>query len=662
MGQLNHKATFTYSKPVPNSSCPSHSSIFTHPNAMAYFSTELPSKAETLFDLFRSSVDCFPSHNCLGQVSRSSPSTYTWDSYTKVWSTALKIGFGLDFLRSSQGLSQSRSFLGIYSANRAEWLVMDLACISQNITTVAMYDVQQLDTIEMVIREAGLRFLACSKRVLGNVALLAEEGRVGELKNVICFEKVSEEERGRFEAQGLHLASVKEIAEMIETGQTHPPRPEDWYTVCYTSGTTGRPKGAIISHHNIVAMLAGVIQSNIHIEPQDVHLSYLPLAHLMERSTCYLVLNSGAAIGFYRGDLAHLFDDMKLLKPTIFVSVPRLYNRIYEMIARAISETTGLKKALLNKALSAKQHNYERKGKCTHKIYDKLVFKRFGKMLGGKVRVMMTGSAPIAEEVVKMMRVVFSCIVVEGFGQTETCAASFMTNPADSSTGHVGGPILTVEAKLVDVAEMGYFVSHLDELGNPAPEGEICIRGPVVFQGYLNDPDTTQEIIDGDGWLHTGDIGTVLSHNSAFKIIDRKKNCFKLAQGEFVAPEKIETAYSTSPFVAQIFVYGHSLESFLVAVVVPDEAYVQGVWAVSKNLPTDFEANCHNPDLLSDLLSDLAQRAKECKLLGFELVKRIHIEPSPWTSADLLTPTHKLMRHKARLKYHSVLSHLYSAN
>lgn len=319
-----------------------------------------------------------------------------------------------------------------------------------------------------------------------------------------------------------------------------------------------------------------------------------------------------------------------------------------------------VKRFLANRAMSAKL-SYASTGSVHHSVYDRLVFRRVREVLGGRVRLMVTGSAPISPNTINFLKMAFSCPFVEGYGQTETCGASFATSIDDSNPGTTGGPLLHTEYRVESVTEMRYTVDDVDENGNPAPRGEICIRGPQVFKGYYKMPEETAATIDEEGWLHTGDIGVVTSDTRALKLIDRKKNIFKLAQGEYVAIEKVEPAYSECKFVQQIFIYGDSLKSCLVAVVVPDSMYVTGPWAEQNNLSgVSLEELCNNPQLRQDALKDLQQVGRAAGLAGFEIVMNVHLEPVPWTPEDLLTYTHKLKRFDAREKYREILDRLYA--
>ena len=275
---------------------------------------------------------------------------------------------------------------------------------------------------------------------------------------------------------------------------------------------------------------------------------------------------------------------------------------------------------------------------------------------------MFTGSAPIAEDVLRFLRIAFCCPIVEGYGQTENSGGSLLSNIEDTATGIIGGPTTNIEVKLMDVPDMNYFSTDLNEKGELTPRGEICVRGPSIFPGYFKNPEQTDEALDSDKWLHSGDIGIRFFHNGAFKIIDRKKNFFKLQQGEYVAAEKIELVYNKSNFISQIFVYGDSFQCYLLAIIIPDEMYIRKKWVPENGVAegTSFEEICKIPKLKEDILADMNAKGKEGKLLGFEVVKKIHLDHKLWAPEDLLTPTQKLMRFQAKKKYEEVITHLYA--
>lgn len=243
--------------------------------------------------------------------------------------------------------------------------------------------------------------------------------------------------------------------------------------------------------------------------------------------------------------------------------MPRLYNKIYGTIKARFAEATGCKKWLLDKGLASKTAAAEQ-AVYTSGCYDKLIFSKIKALLGGRVRCMVTGSAPIDVTVLDFLKITFCVPVLEGYGLTESSAGSCLTRMNDPIAGHVGGPIPSLRLRLKDVPEMSYFSTD-----KPYPRGELCMKGPSIFSGYYLRPDKTAEAFDKKGWFMTGDVVQVFE-NGSIKIIDRSKNIFKLSQGEYIAPEKLENIFVLSPFVEQSFVYGDSLKNCVVAIVVPD--------------------------------------------------------------------------------------------
>jgi long-chain acyl-CoA synthetase len=266
---------------------------------------------------------------------------------------------------------------------------------------------------------------------------------------------------------------------------------------------------------------------------------------------------TGMKCGFFAGNMLKLTEDIQVLKPTFFISVPRLYNRIYGKVQDKFKAATGFKGWLINRAVASKSYYFKNGDGVHHRVYDALVFNRVKAMLGGKVRFMLTGSAPIAPEVLDFLKICFCCDILEGYGMTESSAGSFTTILNDTNSGSVGGPIQNVKFKLKDIPEMGYLHTN-----NP-PKGEVCMKGSSIMTGYFLNPEKTKEAFTHDGWLLTGDVGMVLP-NGSLKIVDRAKNIFKLSQGEYIAPEKLENTYIKSKWVAQTWIYGDSLRDYII--------------------------------------------------------------------------------------------------
>jgi len=324
---------------------------------------------------------------------------------------------------------------------------------------------------------------------------------------------------------------------------------------------------------------------------------------------------------------------------------------------------SGLPKLMIKCGLRSKNRAYERQGFYSNPLLDSTCFLPFRKLLGGNVRLIMTGSAAIHPEHLKFLRLVFGCPIVEGYGLAESCAASFVTQPGDTEVGHVGGPTPTVEVKLVDLPDIGYFSYDVNHKGEYSPRGEICLRGPTLFKGYYKDDERTNEVVDSEGFFHTGDIAVRLPHNGAFKLIDRIQGVFKLSNGEFIAANKLELTYGKSRFINQIYIHGDSSKPYLTAIVVPNEDFIRKYWAPHNKIDREksLEEFCQLEKLKEDILSDMEKKACEDGLAVYEAVKKIHLEPFQWTTEDLLTSSHKTNRKAAHHKYSNILDRLWFA-
>ncbi|CAG8729535.1 3916_t:CDS:2, partial [Racocetra fulgida] len=481
------------------------------------------------------------------------------------------------------------------------------------------------------------------------------------LKTIIISDDADQDFINRANELKVHAIDFKTIE---NDGKTHKaeevnPKPDDIATICYTSGTTGMPKGVVLTHKNLMSivcslMFLGEKGKMIKITKDDVHISYLPLAHVYEKTSEATFIYAGAAIGFYQGDTLKLLDDIAELKPTIFISVPRLLNRVYDKVFASVKGKGKVAQWMFTTAYNSKKIALS-KGQIDHWLWDKLVFSSVRERLGGRVKAILSAAAPISPDVMDFLKICFSANVFEGYGQTENAAALTITLYGDLSSGHVGPPQVCGDVKLVDVPEMNYTSKD-----KPHPRGEICVKGHSVFKEYYKEPKKTNEVLDKDGWCHTGDIG-MWDELGRLVIVDRVKNIFKLAQGEYIAPEKIENVYCKHELVAQAFVYGESLQTSLVAIIVPDrDALI--LWAKQNNLGEhSFEKLCELPETKKHILQTLVNHGKKNELKGFENVKNIHLTSESFSvENDLLTPTFKLKRHQAKIKFQKEIETLYS--
>uniref|UniRef100_A0A8B9G7R1 Long-chain-fatty-acid--CoA ligase n=1 Tax=Amazona collaria TaxID=241587 RepID=A0A8B9G7R1_9PSIT len=607
--------------------------------------------ARTMYEVFRRGFSISENGPCLGFRKPNQP--YQWLSYKEVAERAEALGSGL----IQQGCKPStKQFIGVFAQNRPEWIISELACYTYSMVVVPLYDTLGPGAIRYIVNtgkaaslalgnRADISTVICDKPEKARTLLDHVERReTPGLSSIILMDPFEKElmERGR--CCGVRIQTMQEV---------EPPRPEDLSIVCFTSGTTGNPKGAMLTHGNVVADFSGflkVTEKVIFPRQDDVLISFLPLAHMFERVIQSVVYCHGGRIGFFQGDIRLLSDDMKALRPTIFPVVPRLLNRMYDKIFSQAD--TSLKRWVLEFAARRKKAEVRKGIIRNDSLWDKLFFNKIQASLGGCVRMIVTGAAPASPTVLGFLRAALGCQVYEGYGQTECTAGCTFTTPGDWTSGHVGAPLPCNLIKLKDVEELNYFASK--------GEGEICVKGPNVFKGYLKDEEKTAEALDQEGWLHTGDIGKWLP-NGTLKIIDRKKHIFKLAQGEYIAPEKIENIYIRSDPVAQIYVHGDSLQAFLVGIVVPDSEVMPG-WAKKRGFDGSYAELCRNKALQQAIMEDMVRLGKESGLHSFEQVKAIYIHSDMFSVQNgLLTPTLKAKRPELRAYFKKQIEELYSS-
>ncbi|CAO3671821.1 unnamed protein product [Rhizopus stolonifer] len=658
---------------VPNTRKPGQTGIYRNAQHREII-TNLTPKMSTLIDCFNEGLKISKDRPCLGIRSVKNAETgergpYVWQTFREISHRLTNFGSGLlNYLNHTMGETRTRQIpIGIWSVNRPEWVIADLALASYSLYSVALYDTLGPDTVEFVINHAELETVICSGDHIAD--LLKIKQKLPNLKTIISMDTIEEVARPGVASKsdiikawaaekGVSLLDFNTIELMGKKNRRtyNYPTPDDLACIMYTSGTTGMPKGAILTHRNFVSAISGCL-THISGTPEDIGVSYLPLAHIFGRVTDFLPIVLGGRLGFFSGDMNTLLDDLQVLKPSLFTSVPRLYNKIYGKLVASTVQAPGTTGTLARRAVATKIANMEAGKGFTHALWDRLIFNKVKQVLGGNVRLMVTGSAPIGKDVMQFLRVAFCCDILEGYGATETCAVTCINYVGENRAGHIGTPFPCNEVKLVDVPEMNYLST------DPLPRGELCTRGPNIFQGYYKDEEKTREAIDEEGWFHTGDIAT-LNERGAFVIIDRKKNIFKLAQGEYVAPEKIENVYAKDPVIGQIYLHGDSLQSVLVAIIVPDPEALESL--IASKLPQlhakklNFVELCKSPEVNQLVLSQMTKTGKKGELRGFEFAKAIHLSSDPFSiENELLTPTFKVKRPQARKYYEAQIAELY---
>ncbi|KAL7841041.1 hypothetical protein SRHO_G00247320 [Serrasalmus rhombeus] len=643
--------------------------------------------ARTMYEAFLRGLRVSNNGPCLGSRKPNKP--YEWLSYKEVADRAELIGSAL--LHRGHGQAGDK-YIGIFAQNRPEWTISELACYTYSLVAIPLYDTLGTEAIRYIVDNALISTVICDVVEKARMVLDCVLDREHSVKTIVLMEEFDSKLTARAQQQGIEIISLKELEAIGKANYKRPtpPKPEDLALICFTSGTTGNPKGAMLTHGNIISNCAGfiritegklrpnrhdtlisflplahmfervvevwcgltclsVLQIHCMLNHDDTHISYLPLAHMFERVVECVILVHGARIGYFQGDIRLLMDDLKTLKPTVFPVVPRLLNRMFDKIFGQAN--TPLKRWLLDFATRRKESELRSGVVRKDSMWDKLIFSKVQASLGGCVRLMITGAAPVSPTVLTFLRAALGCQFYEGYGQTECTAGCSMSLPGDWTAGHVGAPLPCNYVKLVDVSEMNYCAAN--------GEGEVCVKGPNVFQGYLKDPEKTAEAIDKDGWLHTGDIGKWLL-NGTLKIIDRKKHIFKLAQGEYIAPEKIENVYIQSDPVAQIFVHGDSLQACLVGIVVPDPDFLPG-WAKKRGMEGSYTELCKSKELKNAILEDIVRLGREAGLKSFEQVRDIVLHPEMFSVQNgLLTPTLKAKRTELRNHFREHIDQLYA--
>ena len=598
---------------------------------------------------------------------------YTWVTYEEAEKKILNFCRGLNVLNlcplTEIDNDESFRLLGIYSKNRPEWLYSYFGAVRDSIVIVTVYDTLGDLALEYIFNQTKLSTIVAESKVLKKILNLAKEEKTCQIKNLIVLDIEDDEATcEELKKLGFNIFSFLDIEKAGEEKgkdiEFHTPGPETISTINYTSGTTGNPKGVKVSHNSIILNTDVIEMLGLYLRDSDIYLSFLPLAHIMETLIMAVLVSRGIRIGFYNGDAKKLVEDAQILKPTCMCGVPRIFQRVYDEAQNRLKKMSPLIQTIFNKALEIKLKDYSEKGVLNNILWDNFVFDKMKNILGGKIRFMLIGSAPMDSKILNFLRVTLSCEIVEGYGQTEDAAGILLTRTYDPIAGHLGGPGYSAELKLVDVPELEYKSTDIDpETKKWRPRGELCVRGPVLFKGYLSQPDKTEEAVDKDGWLHSGDIAMILpEHGNAFKIIDRVKNIFKLQQGEYVAPEKIENKLEKCKYVEQIFVYGDSLQNYLVGILVPRRDTVieflnsKGIEADKENYKNYFD----DKDLINEILKEIETFSRNNDIKGFEIVKKIHLSKEPFTvDNNLLTTTMKIKRHVAKNKFLEVINKLY---
>ena len=619
---------------------------------------------------------------------------YIWKSWSKVYDLSTLFLYGITKLNLCPeikvddellGMDTKMRFMGIYSRNREEWIIGSIGCQMDSITIVTLYDTLGVKSIEFIFNQTELNTILVETKNLGKLLKMKEENKLGKVKNIIylhCHENIEnlENTMERLTNLGLNLISYETI---ISTGKKCLEEKDiqiinrkykrvgenDIFLICYSSGTVDNPKGAMISTRSLTLATNVMYNIGYHLSGVDRILSFLPLAHIMEQLIFSVCLVYGTQTGFSCGNTNKLLEDVQALQPTYFCAVPRVYEKIYKSIIDKVTAKGPFIKKLFDTALSIKINNYEKYGKLNHAFFDPIFFNQIRNTLGGKLEWMLSGGAALEHDILQGMKVMVGCPLVQGYGQTENAGSALLNSIYDTSSGTTGGVQNTTEMKLVDLPEFGYFSTDKNPLTKiNEPRGEICFRGDTVFKGYFKNIEETRKVIDEEGWLHSGDVGVILTNNgNSIKIIDRAKSLFKLSQGEFVAPDKIQVTLVNSKYINQIFIYGESKYNYAIALIYPElNECIEFLKENKKMGDIDYDKlNLNdlqdNKIIEEEILNNCDIIGRKYGLNGFEIPKKIKIINEPFTPENnLMTPTLKLKSRDIKNKYIQEIRNMYN--
>uniref|UniRef100_A0A8C2J4C8 long-chain-fatty-acid--CoA ligase n=1 Tax=Cyprinus carpio TaxID=7962 RepID=A0A8C2J4C8_CYPCA len=703
--------------------------------ALRVLATCLQPGVNTLDRVFESSVCRFPHFDCLGTrdlLSEEDETSedgrvfkkvilgeYRWMSYDQVYKEVRAFGSGLVAL----GQKPLKN-IAIFCETRAEWIIAAQACFMYNFPLVTLYSTLGGPAIAHGLNEAEVSHIITSKELLETKlkSILLEVPRLQHI--IIVDDKLKS---GSEYPQGISVHSMAAVTRLgahpeNASRQRRPPCAADVAVIMYTSGSTGVPKGVMISHSNIIAGITGMAERIPSLGEDDTYIGYLPLAHVLELSAEMVCLAHGCRIGYSspqtltnqstkikKGSKG----DISVLRPTLMAAVPEIMDRIYKNVMLKVEEMSVFQRTLFLLAYNYKMEQLAM-GYSTP-LCDKLVFQKVRALLGGRLRVLLSGGAPLSAVTQRFMNICFCCPVGQGYGLTETCGAGTISQLWDYSTGRVGAPLVCCEIQLKDWIEgecdthththTHTYISALiktlswtftyssgDMSGGllrrekdqqnkregsgksikggyrstdrPCPRGEILVGGPNVTMGYYKNKQKNSEdfFMDekGQQWFCTGDIGE-FHGDGCLKIIDRKKDLVKLQAGEYVSLGKVEAVLKNCPLVDNICAYANSDESYVIGFVVPNQKQLLAL-AERKRVRGLWEELCNNPVIEEEVLRVITETALTAQLERFEIPWKIRLSVEPWNPENgLVTDAFKLKRKELKSHYQNDIERMYGA-
>ena len=559
-----------------------------------------------------------------------------------------------EFRRAVEELSLGLRALGIepgdrvaiLAENRPEWAFADLATLTAAAVDVPIYATLTPPQVLYILNDSQAKVLFVSTEIQGRKA---EEirGQAPQLRHVIRMNDFAlADSLSLDEVREKGRAELAKDPESVRRRATQA-RPEDLATLIYTSGTTGDPKGVMLTHGNLVFNVKAGQAAFPQMSKDDVSLSFLPLCHVFERMAgYYLMLSVGATIAYAEG-VDQVAANMGEVHPTLMSSVPRLYEKMYARVLEKVAKDPPLRQKIFHWALGVGRQVFAHRVartepglllKLKHALAEKLVFSKIKERTGGRLKLFVSGGAPLAKEIAEFFGAV-GLLILEGYGLTETSPIISVNRPDDMKPGSVGKPVAGVEVKI-------------------AEDGEILTRGPHVMQGYFGKPEATAEAIDPEGWFHTGDVG-VVDAQGFLTITDRKKDIIVTSGGKNIAPQPIENLLKTNPIIAEVVMIGNK-RHFPAALLVPNFENLER-WAKQKGLAFEGREDLAGKAEVVEMYEGVVKQMTG-ELAQFEKIKKITLLPREFSlEAGELTPTLKVKRRFVEEKYKNMIDAMYAA-
>jgi long-chain acyl-CoA synthetase len=565
---------------------------------------------------------------------------YTGISYSELRRKVDLFALGL----ASMGLRQGER-VAIISENRPEWVISDMAVVSLGAVDVPVYPTMTAKQYEFILNDAGVKFVIVSNQFHLNKVIKILPATPSLKKIILMNEKA-----GTVDANTVFFSHVMESGKEFEgrdpaylDSRVQSVRPSDLLTLLYTSGTTGNPKGVMLTHGNLASNILSAADC-INIAPGDRILSFLPLCHSFERMAgYYAAMACGASIA-YAESVETVRDNMIEVRPTIIPTVPRLFERIHNRILKQVDASSPLRRKIFHWAIRVgKEHAKAARNKnvpvwlsLRKTLAENLVFRKLRARTGGAIKFFISGGAALAREIGEFFEAA-GLTIVEGYGLTETSPVLTVNRFENYRFGSVGQPIPGVELRI-------------------AADGEILARGPNIMRGYWNNTEATREAIDGNGWFHTGDIGQIDSEGFLC-ITDRKKHLFVSSGGKNIAPQPIESLFLSNKYIEQFVLLGDR-RMFLTALIVPDfEALKE--YADARKIAYSSRADLAKHREINQLMEqNIALIQKD--LAGFERVRKFALLEKPFSIEEgELTPTQKVRRNVVEQRYAHIIEKMY---